>query len=130
MNDDGFYYLHTNGSLIWKRFRPDTGDFVKRIWAVDSSDRMSVWVIAVEALALGALRSRIMELRDKWGLSDEDAQEFANRAKLKLFKDGDQWCVANHDFVNLQESQAGFGETALDALAAFAKKGLLSRVSA
>lgn len=29
----------------------------------------------------------------------------------RVFKDGDQWCAVSPDFVNLQESSAGFGET-------------------
>lgn len=31
---------------------------------------------------------------------------------LRLFKDGNAWCVTGKDFVNLQESPAGFGMTA------------------
>ncbi len=41
-----------------------------------------------------------------------------------VFKDGDQWCAVYPDFVNLQESLAGFGPTpegAREALAAIAK---------
>lgn len=30
---------------------------------------------------------------------------------LCLFKDGNQWCATYADFINLQESPAGFGET-------------------
>ena len=33
-----------------------------------------------------------------------------------FFKDGDQWCAVFGDFVNLQESKAGFGDTFEDAL--------------
>lgn len=39
ITEGGFYYLHTNGDLIWKRFRPEyDSDFVKRVWAVDAAD--------------------------------------------------------------------------------------------
>ncbi len=124
--EGGFYYLHTNGDLIWKRFRPeDNSDFVKKIWAVDPTDRGSAWTIAIEALALGANKNRIDELAHKWGLTDKDAQEFAKRAKLKIFKDGNMWCVTFADFINLQESEAGFGSTALEALAELAGLGNL-----
>ena len=33
-----------------------------------------------------------------------------------FFKDGDAWCCVRGDFVNLQESPAGFGATRDDAL--------------
>jgi hypothetical protein len=36
---------------------------------------------------------------------------------LCFFRDGNQWCCVFGDFVNLQESPAGFGETFEDALA-------------
>jgi hypothetical protein len=124
--EGGFYYLHTNGDLIWKQFRPEyDSDFVKRVWVVDAADRGCAWIIAVEALALGANKTRIDELAHKWGLTDEDAQEFANRAKLQVFKDGNKWCATFADFINLQESQAGFGSTAIEALAELAKQGLI-----
>jgi hypothetical protein len=29
----------------------------------------------------------------------------------RVFKDGDMWCAVKPDFINLQESVAGFGET-------------------
>lgn len=34
------------------------------------------------------------------------------------FMDGDQWCCAHADFVNVQESPCGFGPTMADALSA------------
>lgn len=33
-----------------------------------------------------------------------------------FFKDGERWCCVNGEFVNLQESPAGFGETFEEAL--------------
>ena len=32
------------------------------------------------------------------------------------FMDGDQWCCVFGDFINLQESPAGFGNTQIEAL--------------
>lgn len=120
----GYYYLHTETKdLIYKRadFPPDeSSPFVEKVWPIYPSDRGSAWVIVTEALALGADKSRINELAEKWGLTDSDAEVFAGRAKLKLFRDGDQWCATFYDFTNLQESQAGFGDTALEALAMLA----------
>lgn len=36
--------------------------------------------------------------------------------------DGNQWCATNPDFINLQESPAGFGDTPMEAIAALAKE--------
>lgn len=33
----------------------------------------------------------------------------------RVFKDGNQWCAVMPDFINLQESPAGFGNTQLEA---------------
>lgn len=123
--------MHTNGDLIHKRTEPE-GDspFVKKVWKLDLKDRASAWLLCIEALALGAKRERIDELAHKWGITDEDAPNFVERTHangkpaFKLFKDGDAWCAAFGDFVNIQESQCGFGETALEAFAALAKPGL------
>ena len=126
MSTDGYYYLHTNGDLIWKRFRPEPSDFVRKVWTVDKSSRVTAWIIVIEALAMGAKRSRVEELAAKWGLTDEDARQFVGRSKdeLNLFREGNQWCATFGDFVNLEESQAGFGDTALEALAELVKPGL------
>ena len=34
---------------------------------------------------------------------------------LQYFKDGDDWCCTKLDFINLQESPAGFGKTQMEA---------------
>lgn len=123
--EEGFYYLHTNGELIYKRFMPESdSDFVRAIWRVIPSERESAWSICIEALAMGARKDRVMELATKWGLTDEDAQEFAKRLNLRLMKDGDSWMASFDDFVDVATSQVGFGNTCLEALAALAKPGL------
>lgn len=38
--------------------------------------------------------------------------------KERTFMDGNAWCAVNPDFVNLQESPAGFGATREEAVAA------------
>lgn len=77
---NGFYYLHTNGDLIWKRFRPeDDSDFVKKIWECDISDRGSGWKIILESLALGARFYRVKELAAKWKCDVKDLVEYMVR---------------------------------------------------
>ena len=81
---------------------------------------------------MGANRKRIDELVEKWGLTDKDALEFIKQAMTKgveqfrLFRDGDMWCATFYDFVNIQESQCGFGKTCLEALSELAKPGLVN----
>jgi len=118
----GYYYLHTNGDLIYKRTYPDLGsDFVRKIWPLYPDDRGYAWSLCVEALALGACESRIRELKKKWRLLDDDAENFAKWCGVRIFMDGDQWCATLEDFINLQESPAGFGDDALHAFAELAK---------
>jgi hypothetical protein len=67
-----------------------------------------------------------MELAAKWGITDDDAPMFFERVKGKLQaeRDGDKWCAHFDDFVSIQESQVGFGNTILEALAELSKPGL------
>lgn len=123
---EGWYYLHTNGDLIYKRELGGTAadlresDFVKVMWPVDPSDRAGAWRILVEALAFGANRARIDELATKWGCTDADAMHYADHLDLVLKMDGNAWCVHSHDFENSQESDVGFGGTPLEAFADYA----------
>lgn len=129
---DGYYYLHIDGNLIYKRnlwgVEQDLkeSDFVKKYWPIDLTDRATAYILLVEAGALGAHPKRIKELAIKWNITDEDAKEFLKRTngELRAFKDGNSWCVVNKDFVDIQESQCGFGDTILDALIEYRKAGL------
>lgn len=81
MSNDGWYYLHTNGELIWKKCKPeDDSPFVKRIWSVDTTDRMNAWKIVLEAFLLGGRGDRIKELAQKWHLTFEDSIEMLKHA--------------------------------------------------
>lgn len=128
MGDHGYYYLHENGSMIYKReldgivadFRESP--FVKMFWLLDLENRETAWNLLVEALSLGVDLSRIVELAGKWLCDDKDAQVYVDRIGAKLSMDGNQWCATREDFVDLQESPAGFGDTCLEALAALCKE--------
>lgn len=126
-----YYYLHTNGDLIHKpAFVVDSDSsyfdspFVKKVWTLDTEDRGTIWILLTEALALGANKERIKELQNKWGATNDDAMIFSERAGLVLKLDGNAWCAHFNDFVNLQESQAGFGDDCLEALADLSRQGL------
>lgn len=122
MSIEGWYYLHTNGDLIYKRELGGTvadireSPFAVGLWPFDHTDRECAWKILVEAGAAGARQARIKELTEKWYCDDEDALIYANFIGVKLDRDGNQQCATRQDFINLQESPAGFGDTALDAM--------------
>lgn len=127
MSANGWYYLHENGDLIYKP-SPDAivdirdSDFAVCSWPIDVSSRLSAWELLVESLALGACKDRINELADKWHCNDQDADKFASVVGVEIERDGDQWCAHKSDFINLQESPAGFGNNKLEALADLAKE--------
>lgn len=120
---NGWYYLHTNGDLIFEHNLPGTAadiiesDFAVMLWSIDTDNRENAWRILVEALSCGAKLDRIQELAVKWHCGGDDAQIYADRIGVKLFMDGNQWCATREDFENLQESPAGYGDTALEAMA-------------
>ena len=123
----GFYYLHTNGRLIFRHDLPGIAadmresDFAVMLWSFDTEDRGNAWTILVEALACGADLAQIQELASWWHCNDADAQVYADRVRVLLSKNSDQWCATRKDFVDLQESPAGFGNTALEAMAELCK---------
>jgi len=124
----GWYYLHTNGSLIYKR--EDGGaaadiresDFARAMWPCDPSDREMAWTVLVEALSLGADPERIKELAALWRCDDADADKFASRVGdgVEITRDGDQWCALPNGG-SMPESPVGFGSTKLEAMAALCK---------
>lgn len=124
--EQGWYYLHVDGSLHFKRELGDTAadlresDLVQQLWALDTRNRENAWRILIEATALGANADRVAELARHWRCDDEDAQLFAKYVGIRLFRDGESWGATRADFVNLAESPAGFGKTALEAFAALA----------
>lgn len=122
----GWYYLHENKELIYKS-NPDAiedirdSDLCHASWAWDG-ERSTAWKILVEALSLGAKKERIFELAGKWKCNDEDAQNYANYLGVQLDIDGSAMTAKRIDFIDLQESYCGFGETYLEALADLCKQ--------
>lgn len=123
----GWFYLHTNNELIYKN-DPDAitdireSDFCKAAWLWDGS-RGSAWAILIEASSIGANSDRIKELAEKWGCNNDDAKNYAKRqAGIVLEMDGNSFVAKRTDFVNLQESPCGFGESFLDAMSDLCKQ--------
>jgi hypothetical protein len=122
----GWYYLHENGSLIYKPNEDACGDirdsdFALGLWPMDPTDRAGAWRIVIEAAAAGANPERVSELATQWGCTDQDAGNYAEYVGAHLFMDGNEWCATKNDFVNFQESPAGVGATAREALTNLAK---------
>ncbi|WP_330983650.1 MULTISPECIES: hypothetical protein [Enterobacterales] len=123
----GWYYLHENGDLIYKPGSDSItdirdSDFARCSWSVDVTDRRAAWEMLVEASALGARESRVNELAEKWHCDDADADMFASVIGVVLVPDGSQWCAHSKDFVDLQESSAGFGDSKLLAMVDLARQ--------
>jgi hypothetical protein len=124
----GWYYLHENGELIYKVDHDGTAadirdsSFARGLWPIDPNDRLGAWNLLVEALAANANRARVKELAAKWHCTDIDAANYAERVGAKISIDGPQWCATSNDFIDLQQSPAGFGDTALEAMAELCKE--------
>lgn len=127
MSRIGWYYLHENGSLIYKPEHDGTAADIRDsglarcMWPMDPTDRMGAWNILVEGLALRANEARVIELAEKWGCDDADADVYADRLGVTLELDGNAWFAKLQNFQNLQESPVGFGESKLHALADLAR---------
>lgn len=89
---DGYYYLHTNKCLIYKKNHVESdfldSDFVVKHWKIDITSRLSAWTIIIESLALGADLDCVKSLCDKWKCDIEDLhnylrQDRANNSDLK-----------------------------------------------
>jgi len=124
---DGIYYLHKNNDLIYKHGTGNAADIresdlAKSMWFFDKTDRESAWSILVEALSLGAKKSRILELAKKWKCDDNDADIYANRLNLVLELDDNAWCCHHINFTNMMGCPVGFGDTKLEAMAEFCKE--------
>lgn len=124
----GWYYLHENGSLIYKRELGGTAadiresDLAKALWPMDPEDRAGAWRIVVEGLAAGANKERVEELAKLWHCDDADADKYAEHVGVTLQLDGNAWMATPPWFENLQESAAGFGDTKLEAMAMLCKE--------
>ena len=58
-----------------------------------------------------------IRLDNDWRVHRKDIiREHLKANRFKLFMDGDQWCATYPNFIDLQESPAGFGSTKVEAL--------------
>ncbi len=121
-----YYYLHTNGDLIHKRKHCDISDFeessfVKKWWIINLDIRIDVYNMLIHASMLGINKQRLKELIKHWKITDEDAISYCEKTGLTYGMDGDAHCVHGDNFTNLQECNAGFGDTLFEAICEFMK---------
>lgn len=125
MSDPWFYYLHTNGALIAKRFRPDWSDFVRRIWTVNLEDRGTGYLMLIEAAALGADMRRVLDLAAQWKMDGADGLEFCERAGFVCrpheSEAGSGFTVRHKD--DDAERTSGEGSSPLLALISYVRQG-------
>lgn len=123
----GWYYLHDNGDLIYKREEPkvEAGGFVKHVWPVDPEDRCTAYQIVLEAEALGAKIKRVNELAKKWHFTDDDCLIAAGYFCMMLMKDGKRWSARYAD-ANENWSVV-HGETAFGAMCELVRRNYIRR---
>ena len=130
--DPWFYYLHTNGDLIAKRFSPEPSDFVRRIWRVDLSDRGTGYIMLIEAAALGARMSRVLELAAHWKMDGDDGLTFCERAGFSCIacetEAGQGYEVSHKD--DRPERDSGWGSSPLLGLISYVRRGDFAREAA
>lgn len=125
MELQGWYYLHTNGDLIYKN-SPNAiqdireSDLCHSAWPFVNS-RDNAWGILVEANSLFTRKERIKELTEKWNCNDTDAINYAKFIGIEVGIDGNKCFAHRADFTNIQESPIGYGDTYLDAMSELAK---------
>lgn len=73
-------------------------------------------LIAAMRNALPALLSELSSLRARVRQLLSSCKKSIPDSAVCVFRDGNKWCCVRGDFINLQESPAGFGNTFEEAL--------------
>jgi hypothetical protein len=123
----GYYYLHANGALIYRRATPGTiadfenSDLVKCWWPVEPADRRGAWRILIEAAARGATPDTIAQHAHLWHCDNPDAYRYAVREGIELREQDGEWIAA-------MNGAAGHGAHALAAFVGlFHARALIGR---
>lgn len=132
-NAVGWYYINDATSRL--HYKADTGDgppdgtHVRQFWPYTPNDRGVGWIFLAEALARGCNRDDIMRLAAGWKMDDDDALRFEERTPDLVLVDrapcdGPRWKAQFDDWTSDESNEHGYGDTALDAMAALIRCGL------
>lgn len=132
MATTGYYYLHTNGTLLFKHAYLDGAEqefefrespFAVMFWKVDAQRREDMWRVLIEALALGGEPQGITKLANMAGCNDHDAKVYAERIGVRVDSPGSafKWGAITRRERTSGMNHTGFGGTALEAMADLCK---------
>ena len=125
MDEQDWYYLYQDGVLSRHKIVR-----AKKKWRVDPENRFFGWIVAIQALALGANRSDVGKVIQDWDLTNEDGQWFAAYTESELGpkhcfmiqRSGlDEFMAAFGDFQHPAQDSVGEGRTTVDAFANLVK---------
>lgn len=131
-----YYYLHTNGDLIHKPAivvdsDPEyfVSDFVRKVWTLRPEDRGTGYILLIEAAALGANITRVLELAKKWGMDGDDGLEACKQFRFDCepfeHEAGTGYRVTHQD--DNPKDQVGEGTTPLLAMISYAQQGPITK---
>lgn len=132
----GYYYLHVNGNLIWKRYIDDkqeeeiyNSDLVKKFWTIRENERESLWAVAIEAYCWGneVTAPQVEEFSIKHNLSNLDGEFFAERAGMYVAQSSDSVYTVGFIGDIGATPQIGTGKNALKAFIDLARPALINR---
>jgi len=82
----------------------------------DTKMKLELQILADIAYQLTRIADGVEAVR---GISTQQLAnqlKYVGRTAFRVYLDGDQYCATMPDFINLQESPVGFGNTILDAI--------------
>lgn len=120
----GYYYMHENKNLIFKRYSPgitkdfESSNFVLKYWSIDTKKRETAWTFLIEAYCLGASRDDIRTLSSKWSINNEDAKSYADFIGIDLIMDNlGQYTSFKRPINKMDFKRPAYGSTALESMA-------------
>lgn len=95
----GFFYLHTEGALIFKSSMSHSerdlieSPFVRCYWPFNPGKRADCWHVIIEATVAGVNPDRIRVLAELWRCDEIDVDNFAEYLGMKIVDELGYWKV-------------------------------------
>lgn len=113
----GYYYLHTNGELIYKpygrEYNPiqdfEESPFVVAYWLINTNNRADAYNMLIRANMLEANHERIDELLTKWNMTNEDTKNYCKAFGIRWGQKGELF-TASAEKPETKEESAIVGE--------------------